>query len=140
MSVAAEMAHGATSIEIGDLDRLTVDQYEDLARLDVISDPRIELINGLLVREMTRKPRHSYSIGVIDRFLRSVAPVGWHVRIEQPARLPEHDLAVVRGKIDDLLDRDPGPADIALVEVQASASGELAGPTMTRPLGSKREP
>lgn len=86
--MAVQTVGGATSIEVGGLARLTLDQYEELARLDVISGPRIECVNGLLVKKTTKKPRHSYSIEVIDRFLRSVAPVAWYVRVDTRRTAP----------------------------------------------------
>ena len=48
-------------------------------------------------------------------------PPGWHVRIEKPVRIPardsepEPDVSVARGSIQDYLELDPGPPDVALV-------------------------
>lgn len=122
-----EMLVGASSIEIGDLKRMTVDQYEEMARLGVLDDPRVELINGFMVRKMTKRPAHSSKVGMVGEILGDLLPNGWHVRIEQPIRLPtydepEPDLAVTRGKHGDYEDRHPGPDDVALiVEVSDSS-------------------
>ena len=42
-----------------DLYRMDVDEYENLAGAGVLKDPRVELIDGYLVRKMTKKPRHT---------------------------------------------------------------------------------
>ena len=39
--------------------RMDVDEYESLAGAGVLKDPRVELIDGYLVRKMTKKPRHT---------------------------------------------------------------------------------
>ena len=117
----------ASSIEIGDLKRMTVDQYEEMARLGVLDDPRVELVNGFMVRKMTKRPAHSSKVGLIGEILGDLIPKGWHVRHEQPIRLPtydepEPDLAVTRGEQIDYEDRHPGPDDVALiVEVSDSS-------------------
>jgi hypothetical protein len=41
---------------LGDLYRMTVDEYERLADADVLKNRRVELIGGYLVRKMTTKP------------------------------------------------------------------------------------
>jgi len=38
---------------------MDVDEYESLAGAGVLKDPRVELIDGYLVRKMTKKPRHT---------------------------------------------------------------------------------
>jgi len=42
--------------ELPEIYRMTVDEYERLAESGVLDDPRVELINGLLVKKMTQKP------------------------------------------------------------------------------------
>lgn len=128
MSLTTGLTEGTTALEMGDLARITVDQYEELARLGTLADPGVELVNGLLVRKTTKSPRHSATVMVIEEVIRAVTPEGWHVRVEQPVRLPEHDepepdLAIVRGNAIDYLERHPGPADVALVvEVEVAAA------------------
>lgn len=109
-----------SSLELGDLKRMTIDQYEEMARLGVLDDPRVELINGFLVRKMTKRPLHSSTVGVLAELLRDITPDGWHLRIEQPIRLPnydepEPDLAVTRGKPGDYRQQHPSAEDVALV-------------------------
>ncbi|MDR3618466.1 MAG: Uma2 family endonuclease [Paludisphaera borealis] len=97
---------------------MTVDQYDEAARLGVLDDPRVELINGLMVRKKAKSPIHSSTLGVLDEALRPLIPKSWYVRIGRPIRLPtydEPDLAVLRGKPGDYRSRHPGPEDVAMV-------------------------
>jgi len=116
-----------SSIEIRDLARLTVDQYDEMARLGVLDDPRVELISGYLVRKMTKGPNHNSTLEIIGQLIRDMLPKGWYVREEKPIRLPnydepEPDLAVLRGKPGDYHLRHPGPEDVAMViEVSESS-------------------
>ena len=117
----------ASSIEIGDLKRMTVDQYEEMARLGVLDDPRVELVNGFMVRKMTQGLNHTSTLDVIEKLIRDLLPENWYVRAERPVRLPnydelEPDLAVLRGNPGDYRRRQPGPDDVALiVEVSDSS-------------------
>jgi hypothetical protein len=53
--------------------------------------------------------------------LADLVPAGWHVRCQNPVRVPsrdsepEPDISVVRGAIRDYATRHPGPEDVALV-------------------------
>jgi len=130
MSLTIETARApaeTSSLEIGDLQRMTIEQYEEMARLGVLDDPRVELINGFLVKKMTKRPRHSATVGVLEELLRGMMPAGWHLRTEQPIRLPDYDepepdLAIARGKPGDYRQRHPGSGDVAMViEVSESS-------------------
>ncbi len=104
---------------------MTVDEYERLAGL--LDDPRVELINGYLVKKMAQKPQHTWAVETARGFLERVLPGGWFIREEKPVRIPrfdepEPDLAVIRGMRDDYRGRHPEPQDIAvLVEVAESS-------------------
>ena len=82
---------------------------------------RLELIEGILVEKMTKRPPHSVSSELSRLAIDRAIPAGWHVRMEKPVRIPsrcsmpEPDLSVVRGKIADDLQWDPGPSDVALI-------------------------
>jgi Uma2 family endonuclease len=114
---------------LADLYRMTVDEYERLAEAEVLSDRRVELIGGYLVRKMTTKPPHAWSVDAARELLEGLIPAGWDIREEKPVRIPdfdepEPDLAVVRGTRDDYRDRHPGPAHVGLVvEVSDSSLG-----------------
>ena len=96
--------------------RLNVDQYDAMVAAGILTKrDRLELIEGLLVAKMPKGPKHSAVTGQLGERLRSLLPPGWHIRQEQPVRIPEHDepepdLAVVRGTFLDYGDRHPLPA------------------------------
>jgi Uma2 family endonuclease len=100
--------------------RMTVDEYERLAEAGVLNDPRVELIHGYLVRKMTKKPRHVVATEQLRRKLEALLRPGWHVRQEQPVRIPdfdepEPDLVIAKGNLIDYRNRHPEPVDIALL-------------------------
>jgi Uma2 family endonuclease len=108
--------------------RLTVDQYDLMLERGVVGeeDP-VELLGGILVRKMPKNPRHSAIGGWLGERLVGLIPVGWHVRKEDPFRIPEYDepepdLAVTRGTFMDYLGRHPGPGDVVLIVEVAESS------------------
>ena len=127
--------------------RLTVEKYEAMIASGLFTKrDRFELIEGILVEKMTKKPPHSVSSELTRVALDRACPVGWHVRIEKPVRIPrrrsmpEPDVSVARGKITDYGKRDPGPDDVALVvevsHTTVKAATRFAGtPAMTATYG-----
>ena len=91
----------------------------------ILDDPKVELIQGLLVRKMSKNRPHSIAAGRLFRHLDGLLPPGWHTEKEEPVRIPdfdepEPDVAVVSGALEDHV-RPPGPGDLAvLVEVAES--------------------
>ncbi|MGO9599559.1 MAG: Uma2 family endonuclease [Isosphaeraceae bacterium] len=117
--------------------RFTIEQYDQMI-LDgtIAEDDPVELLSGILVRKMPKKPKHSVITAWLVEEFRRQLPAGWHVRQEQPLRIPDYDepepdLALVRGAIMDFALRHPGAADVALV-------GEVSGTTLDRDRGEKR--
>jgi Uma2 family endonuclease len=112
------------------LARLTVDQFEAMVDSGVFTKrDRFILINGFLVAKVPKSPRHTFIAKNLARRLEALVPPGWDIRLEDAIRLadskPEPDLSVARGDIEDYADRDPGPADLAMVvEVAASSVSE----------------
>ena len=104
--------------------RLSVEEYERIGEL--LDDPRVELIDGLLVAKMTQKPPHVVACELTREAIAIATPSGWHLREAKPVRLarsePEPDFSLVRGKARDYVNRHPGPADIALVVEVADSS------------------
>ncbi len=104
--------------------RFTVDEYERMA--GALDDPRVELIDGYVVRKMGKKPPHIWSVGRILKELESFTSNRWICRKEDPVRIPdfdepEPDIAVIRGPEDRYQDRLPEASDVALlVEVAES--------------------
>jgi Uma2 family endonuclease len=103
--------------------RFTVHEYERM----ILDDPRVELIDGQVVRKMGKNPAHSWTTKALIKLLPPVIPIGFTYRVEQPVRVsdhdePEPDFSIVRGTDDDYQDRHPGPADVAvLIEVSESS-------------------
>jgi Uma2 family endonuclease len=104
--------------------RLSVEEYERIG--EFLDDPRVELIDGLLVAKMTQKPPHVVACELTREAIATAAPTGWHLREAKPVRLatsePEPDFSLVRGKARDYAARHPNPADIGLVVEVADSS------------------
>jgi Uma2 family endonuclease len=114
---------------------MTVEEYERMAAAGVLDNPRVELINGYLVKKMGKNPPHVWVVDAIIEALRATLPLMW-CRKEDPVRIPdfdepEPDVAVVRGNRDDYRDRIPEPKDIVLLV-------EVAESTLDRDQGEKR--
>jgi Uma2 family endonuclease len=82
---------------------------------------RFELIRGRIVEKEMKDPEHPTATRRTMRAIERLLPPGWHVRKEDPVRIPnqrsepEPDLAVVQGDENTYRHRHPGPEDIALV-------------------------
>ncbi|MFI5457956.1 MAG: Uma2 family endonuclease [Isosphaerales bacterium] len=114
--------------------RISVDEYERMAGM--LDDPRVELIDGYLVRKMGKKPAHCWAVDRTEEALRALLPPGWTLRREGPVRIPnfdepEPDLAVVKGPRDVYRTRHPDPADVTLLV-------EVAESSLDRDRGEKR--
>jgi hypothetical protein len=86
--------------------RISVDEYERMVAAGVLDDPRVELIDGLLVRKMGKNPPHVIATKWLVRLLERIVPPGWHISKEDPVRIPafnepEPDLAIVAGAPED---------------------------------------
>ncbi|QEH39313.1 hypothetical protein OJF2_79280 (plasmid) [Aquisphaera giovannonii] len=112
--------------------RITLAEYESwIDGGDIEEGAPIELFEGRIVRKMTKGRRHTAGSYHARRAIEPTLPAGWHLGVEAPVRmpasagLPEPDLSVTRGAVDDYEVRDPGPADVALVvEVADSTLAE----------------
>ncbi len=116
-----------------DLYRMTVDEYERIGGL--LDDPRVELIDGHLVKKMSKKPPHISTVKALYRILSKVLPRGWTWQKEDPVRIPdvhepEPDIAILRGSDDDYRDRIPDQKDVTLLV-------EVADTTLDRDRGPK---
>lgn len=104
----------------GRLYRLSVDQYHAMAEAGVFAnDERVELLEGLLVRKMTKNPPHVTALKRLRKLLSALLAENWHIATQDPISLdtsePEPDLTVVRGTEDDYSERHPRPSDCGLV-------------------------
>jgi Uma2 family endonuclease len=102
--------------------RLSVDQYDQMIEHGILPETnRFELINGRIVEKDVKQPGHTSATRRTMRAIERILPPGWHVRKEDPVRIPnrrsepEPDLAVARGDDDAYADRHPEPKDLALV-------------------------
>jgi Uma2 family endonuclease len=112
--------------------RLSVDEYEAMVASGYFGKGhRVHLIDGILVRKMTKKPPHVIACERTRNALLRIVRPGWRVMTEAPVRIPgynepEPDLAIVRGDVQDeeFEQRHPEPTDIALVVEAAHSSLE----------------
>ncbi len=113
--------------------RMTTEVYHDMAAHGLLSPhDKVELLNGLLVKKMTRGAPHVTVTQRLVDTLNDFALKGWYVRKEDPITLPdgsdgggsepEPDVVVARGRRDDYEDHHPGPEDVALVVEVARSS------------------
>ncbi len=131
----------------GDLELvgLTVKQYDFMIEQGLLNeDTSTELINGFIVKKdrsasgeapMTIGDRHRTAILRLSKLDRQFELVNSFIQPQQPISLPpeselEPDLAVVKGTIDDFIDRKPGVADLLSVI-------EVADSSLRRDLGVK---
>jgi Uma2 family endonuclease len=113
--------------------RFTVHEYERIA--GVLDDPRVELIDGYVVKKMGKKPPHIWSVGRILKALEFLPASLWTCRKEDPVRIPdfdepEPDIAVIRGPEEEFQERIPEARDVALLV-------EVAESTLERDRGIK---
>ena len=124
----------------------TVDRYRRaIATGLLVEDAAFELIDGFIVRKdrakagddpMTVGDRHRVAVLRLARLTPAFEPLGCFLQTQQPISLPplnepEPDAAVVRGRIDDYLDRPPSAAEVTcVVEVSDSSLSRDLGPKL----------
>jgi Uma2 family endonuclease len=132
----SQLTHSLPSPE--EVYRFTVDQYENMVESGALrEDDRVELLDGIVVWKMPKTPSHIASTRKCLREIARMLAPGWHVRKEEPVRIPDHDepepdLAVVRGDDDAFDNRLPGPHDVVLIV-------EVAFRSLKRDRTEKRE-
>ena len=104
--------------------RFTVEEYHRMGDTGVLTEE--ELLEGLVVPKMIRKPVHCAMVEVVRDALSAVLPTGWCIRSQSAITTedsePEPDIAVVRGAARDYLEHHPGPGEIAMVVEAAETS------------------
>jgi hypothetical protein len=102
--------------------RITVEEYHRMLDTGVFGpEPKVELLEGVIVKRMSSSPLHSVSCDLIPCVLRDQRPEGYFVSRRSPPTIrdrdgePEPDVLVLRGKIRDYTDRERMPADAALL-------------------------
>jgi hypothetical protein len=74
-----------------DLHRINVHEYERIVAAGVLDDEPVELIDGYVVRKLSKTPEHSWSTRKILDMLAGFLPPGWTWRLGQPIRIPEYN-------------------------------------------------
>jgi Uma2 family endonuclease len=110
--------------------RLSVRQYHEMIGAGVFTDDdRVELIEGVLVRKMTKGPPHEFAVSVLKDMLTPLVGSEWVVRAQSAITLrdsePEPDIAIVAAPHERYRRRHPGPRDVALVIEVAESSLEF---------------
>ena len=100
--------------------RLTVQQYHAMIDTGVLTDDDpVELLEGILVFRMPKKPAHRIALAKLERALAPLLPPTTSLQLQEPITLadgePEPDATVFAGKPEDYTDRHPGPDEVQLV-------------------------
>lgn len=105
---------------------ISVAQYHKLNASGLITD-KTELIEGIILRKMTKSPLHTYILNRFYRFFADRLDTDYLLRKEDPLTLvssePEPDISIVRGRLEDFIGAHPRHAEL-VIEV-AVASLEL---------------
>lgn len=101
--------------------RFTAEEILRMVDAGILSeDEPVELIGGELIVVSPQGPRHrALSVRLHQQLERAFGP-GFHVQDHSPIDggphdMPEPDVAVVRGEVDDFLDHHPTGDDLAVV-------------------------
>jgi Uma2 family endonuclease len=104
---------------------ISVAQYHRLSDDGIVSE-RTELLQGVIIEQMTKSPLHTFLVQRLAGWLTTSLPAGWFVRKEEPLTLsdsePEPDIAVVAGVPDDYRTAHPTTAKL-VVEVAIATLG-----------------
>ena len=108
-----------------DLYPMKIAEFERI--VEGLDDPRVERVDGYLVKRTDINPPHMLETDRLRRQLDRIVPQDWFVREEKLIRIADFDElqpdnAVVRGDPESFDDHDPRPADVSLlVEVSGSS-------------------
>jgi Uma2 family endonuclease len=109
--------------------RFTVEEYERLGETGVLTeDDSVELLEGLIVKKMTKNPLHDWTIDFLTRIFSRQLPSDGFLRIQNVLRTedsePEPDVVVAVGDFDQFRSRHPNGREVALVIEVAESSLE----------------
>lgn len=100
--------------------RFTVAEYHRLIEIGFFGeDESYELIEGWLVRKMTKERLHEYALEYLSNLISQALPPTWRCRCQLAVTLPdsepEPDVAIVAGPRSRYAARHPLAAEIALI-------------------------
>src|SRR5262249_35568479 len=111
--------------------RITVEEYHQMLEAGIFGpEPRVELLEGVIVEKMTKKPPHVQATDLLEDLLHHVLPrgCGYFISMSNPVTIedrdgePEPDVTVLRGNPRDYAGRQHTPADAALLIEVAQTS------------------
>lgn len=108
--------------------RFTAQEVLRMVETGILSDDEpVELLDGELVLMTPQDPWHATASKKVERLLEEALGPGFHARAHSPIAgaehdLPEPDVAVVRGEVEDYRQRHPSGEDILLVVEVARTS------------------
>jgi Uma2 family endonuclease len=100
--------------------RFSVAEYHRLTELGILrEDDNVELLEGYVVRKMSRTPPHDAALQKGTKKWLRLLPAGWDLRVQSAITLadsePEPDFAIVRGDEQTYVSRHPIAGDVGLV-------------------------
>ncbi len=100
--------------------RMSVGQYERMIEAGILTDDDpVELLEGCLVKKMSKKPPHRLATQLTREEVARILPVGWYVDAQEPIVTedsePEPDLSIVRGERRQYHNRHPRASEVAVV-------------------------
>jgi hypothetical protein len=102
-----------TLVRFGEgLFRISVPMYHRMIEAGILGpDDRVELLEGLLVKKLSKNPPHRVAKRLLQRALSAVLPAGWFDDEQEPVTTddsePEPDLSILRGDPRDYLRGHP---------------------------------
>lgn len=115
---------------------ITVKQYHALIDAgELKDDDPVELLEGVLVFQMPKKPIHWIITRRLRRILEQMSLTGHFIHSQDPITTlesePEPDIAIIEGEEDDYLENNPPPEKVKLVV-------EVSDTTLEHDRGIKR--
>jgi Uma2 family endonuclease len=102
---------------------LSVEHYHRMSEIGLIP-AKTELIEGVIIKKMTKSPFHAYLLNLLYDFFSARIPAGYLLRKEDPLTLaasePEPDIAIVKGTLQDFKTAHPHHAEL-VIEVALSS-------------------
>ncbi|MEM7800975.1 MAG: Uma2 family endonuclease [Chloroflexota bacterium] len=114
-------------LSIESVQRLSINQYHAMVDAGIFSPAdQVELLQGWVIKKMPKKPSHNAITGIIFDFILALLPVGWFVDMEGPISTsdsePEPNIAVIKGKRIDYIERHPNGEEVGIVIEIADSS------------------